>query len=133
MITISYEDLLLTVLTACAVGVTVAVIAGTLRLRTTLTRVDDFLYRAGALLPEIDRVSVEVEHTLQSVRRLSDRAEQIAEDVETMTSRTRESTLPLLEELGSQVEVAVGALRHLGALLAGARAGLSALSRGGTK
>lgn len=133
MITISYVDLLLTVLTGCAVGVTIALIVGTLRLRTTLARVDEFLYRAGALLPEIDRVSVEVEHTLQSVRRLSDRAEEIAGDVESMTSQTREAALPLLKELGTQVGIAVSALRHLAALVAGTKAGLAALGRSGAR
>lgn len=133
MVTIRYVDLLLTVLTVCGVGVTVALVVGVLRLRTTLVRVDDFLLRLGALLPEIDRVSVEAEHTLQSVRRLSDRAEEIASDVESMTSETRAATLPLLRELGSQVELAAGALRHLTALLVGARAGLAALGRSGAK
>lgn len=133
MITIRYVDLLLTILTGCAVGVTIALIVGVARLRGTLARVDAFLARASALVPEIDRVSVEVEHTLQSVRRLSDRAEQIAGDVEAMTSQTREAAVPLLKELGTQVELAVRTLRHLAALLAGAKAGLAAMGRSGAR
>ena len=130
MITIAYADLLLTVLTGCAVVATVAMIFGTLRARTTMGRVDSLLARLETLAPEVDRLSREAAAALRSVRALSDTAGEIAREVEDVTSETRRAALPLIHDLASEAEAARMAFRHLAALAVGAKAGLATLGRG---
>lgn len=101
MITISYVNLLLTVLTLCAVAVAAAVVIGINRARVTMSRLDTTLLRLEALLPEVGRLSREAEETLRSVHELS----QIAGEIR-------------------------AAMRQASAVIMGAKAGLTALTRG---
>jgi len=66
MITVSYVDLLLTVLTACALASTVALVLGMIRARATMARFDALLSRLEPLVPEVDRLSREAEEALRS-------------------------------------------------------------------
>lgn len=129
MITMSYGDLLLSILTLCAVAATMAFVFGIARARITLGRFDSLLVRLETLVPEVDRLSREAEDALRSVRELSDTAGEIARDVESVASETRQAALPLLHELAGQAEAARLALRQVMALAVGAKAGLAALAR----
>lgn len=129
MITITYVDLLLTVVTGCAIASTVALIIGLARARNTMTRVDSLLSRLEPLLPEVDRLSHEAEEALRSVRRLSDTAGEIARDVESVSSETRRTALPLIHDFAEQTAALRVAMRHLVALSVGVKTGLAALSR----
>lgn len=129
MITITYVDLLLTVLTVCAVASTVALVTGIQRARALAARMEAVLSRLEPLLPEVDRVAREAEETLRSVRSLSETAGDIARDVESVSSETRRAALPLIRELADEAMAVRLALRHLAALVVGAKAGLAALAR----
>ena len=128
MITISYVDLLLTVLTACAVASTVALVSGIARARTLASRLDAILLRLEPLLPEVERLSREAEETLRAVRDLSRTADAIAHDVERVTSETSREALPLIHEFAEEARAVRMAIRHLVALVVGAKVGLAALA-----
>lgn len=130
MITISYVDLLLTVLTVCAVVLTVALVIGINRAHRLAARVDHVVARLEPLLPELDRLSREAEETLRSVRAVSDAAGVIAGDVDRVTSAASRAALPLIDEIAVEAEAVRNALRHVSAIAAGARAGFAALARG---
>jgi len=130
MITISYVDLLLTVLTACAVASTVALLSGVSRARSLAARLESLLLRLEPMLPEINRLSHEAEETLRSVRDLSQTADSIAHDVEHLTAETSRAATPLIQELAVEAEALRLALRHLAALVVGAKVGLAALAGG---
>lgn len=130
MITITYVDLLLLVLTVCAIASTVALIMGVVGARRTMTRVDSLLGRIEGSLPEADRLARETEEALRSVRQLTETAAGIARDVESVTSETRRALLPLVHDLAEQTTAARIAMRQLLALAVGIKAGLAALSKG---
>lgn len=130
MFNIGYVEVLLTVLTVCAVVVTAVLVAGITQARRTLAALDLTLERVTPLLPELERLSRETEETLRSVRELSRTAGDIARDVGRVTSETRRAALPLIDELGTQAKAVRMLLRHLTALAAGTRAGLAVLARG---
>lgn len=129
MITIAYTDLLLTVLTVCAVILTVAVVAGVIRARATLRRLDRLMLRSEALLPEVARLADEATEAVQSVHEIADRTGGMARDLEIVTAEARDVALPVLRELQEQVSMFRSGLRHASALIVGAKAGLSALAR----
>jgi methyl-accepting chemotaxis protein len=129
MITITYVDLLLTVLTACAVASTLALVFGMRQARSTMARVDSLLTRLEPLLSEVDRLSHEAEEAFRSVRELSNSAGEIARDVESVTSETRRVALPLIHDLADQTAALRVAMRHLVALSVGVKTGLSTLAR----
>lgn len=129
MVTITYADLLLTVLTICAVAVSVAVVVGINRARATLARLDVTLVRLEGLLPEVGRLSREAEQALRSVHGLTDTAGEIARDVESVASETRQMALPMIRELADQVAAIHTVMRQASAVIAGAKAGLAALGR----
>ncbi len=129
MITISYVDLLLLVLTVCALASTVALVGGVASARRTMARLDSLLSRIEAGLPEGNRLVREAEEALRSVRQLSDSASDIARDVGGVTSEAKRAALPLIHELAEQSTAARIALRQLLALAVGMKAGLAAFSR----
>lgn len=130
MITITYVDLLLTILTACAVAATVALIVLAGRTRSLATRLEAVLTRVEPLLPEVERLSREAEDTLRAVRDVSATAGDIARDVERVTSETSRAAMPLIRDLADEAKALHMALRHVSALAVGARAGITALARG---
>jgi uncharacterized protein (DUF2252 family) len=130
MITITYVDLLLTVLTACAVASTVALVRGMSRAGTMAARVEQLLTRVEPMLPELDRLARETEETLRSVREVSSTAGDIARDVDRVTSEASKAALPLIRELADEARALRMALRHVSALAVGAKAGIAALARG---
>jgi hypothetical protein len=129
MVTIQYSDLLFTVITISVVCVSIAVVIGMLRLRLVLQRVDHVMQEAETLAPSLDRLLQESEKTLRAARQLSERATDIAEDVETLTTETRRAAAPLIRELGHHADNAIIPLRRLSALIVGAKAGLAAFGR----
>jgi ABC-type transporter Mla subunit MlaD len=129
MVTIQYSDLLFTVITISVVCVSIAVVIGMLRLRLVLQRVDRVMQEAETLAPSLDRLLQESEKTLRATRQLSERATDIAEDVETLTTETRRAAAPLIRELGHHADNAIIPLRQLSALIVGAKAGLAAFGR----
>ena len=129
MVTIQYSDLLFTVITISVVCVSIAVVIGMLRLRLVLQRVDHVMQEAETLAPSLDRLLQESEKTLRATRQLSERATDIAEDVETLTTETRRAAAPLIRELGHHADNAIIPLRQLSALIVGAKAGLAAFGR----
>lgn len=129
MITVEYGDLLLTVLTICAVVLTVAIASIALRVRRAISRLDAPVAKLDHLLPELERLAQEAGPTLRSLRALSESAGAVVDDVGTVTTRTREAALPLIRELSSSVEATQEVLRHLSAFAVGAKVGLSALHR----
>jgi ABC-type transporter Mla subunit MlaD len=129
MVTIQYSDLLFTVITISVVCVSIAVVIGMLRLRLVLQRVDRVMQEAETLAPSLDRLLQESERTLRATRQLSERATDIAEDVEALTTETRLAAAPLIRELGHHADNAFIPLRQLSALIVGTKAGLAALGR----
>lgn len=132
MITITYVDLLLTILTGCGFAATVALIMGVGRARVLAARLDDLLARVEPLLPQVERLAREAEETLRSVRAVSATAGDIARDVERVTSETSRAAMPLIRDLADEAKALHMALRHVSALAAGAKAGIAALARGRT-
>lgn len=126
MVTISYSSLMLTLLVVCAVVLTVGSLIALFRMASAATRLQRWIDRVE---PDVDEVLREGRATLHSAREVVDRAELIADDVEAVTSETRKAALPLVWEVAGTVNDAMIPLRHLSALMMGARAGLSALTR----
>lgn len=127
MVTISYSSLLLTILVLCALTLTAGVLIALFRIAATAARLERWIDR---IEPDLDDVLREGRQTLHSASEVVDRAELIADDLETLTSETRKAALPLVWEVAGTVSDAMGPLRQLSAIVAGARAGLSALARG---
>lgn len=127
MVTISYGNVLLTMLFLCAVVLTVGALIALFRMASAAGRLERLIDRVE---PDVDDVLREGRETLRSAREVIDRAELIADDVEAVTSETRKVAVPLVWDVAGTVNDAMGPLRHLSALLVGARAGLSALARG---
>jgi hypothetical protein len=132
MITVEYADFLLTVLTVCAVLITAVIVPVVLRMRQALARLEAPVDRLTTLIPEIERLAIEGEQAIRSMRTLADAAGAIAQDVGSVTASTREVAMPLIEQLSSSVETTQTMVRRLTALAVGAQAGIAALRRTGT-
>lgn len=117
MITLRYADVLLTVGALCAVMLTAAAIGATLTLRSMAREVR----RALQSVKELDA-------TLRATQRVADKTERILADVEVIADETRCSAVPVIRAVGRETEELLLLVRHAAALVAGARAGLSALS-----
>jgi len=126
MVTISYSSLMLTLLVICAITLTVGGLIALFRMASAAGRLERWIDRVE---PDVDEVLREGRATLRSAREVVDRTELIVDDVEAVTSETRKTALPLVREVAGTMNEAMVPLRHLSALLVGARAGLAALTR----
>ena len=104
MITLSFSDLLLTLLTFCALVVTVGLVFVIQSVRQTLA---------------------ELRQTLRETRRLAARVDGVVTDVGTVTTEVSRLGAPALRLMQSFV----GPMRHLLAFIAGLRAASAALTR----
>ena len=121
MITFSYADIVLTGMAMCAVVLTAAVVSAVLTLRSTSRDIRRGLQSFQGL-----------DATLRGTQRVTDKAERILDDVEAMTDETRRSAVPVVRAVGREAEELLGLVRHVSALVAGARAGLGALAGSST-
>jgi len=121
MITLGYADIILTGVAMCAVVFTAAMVSAVLMLRSTSSDVR----RALQSFQELDA-------TLRATQRVADKAERILDDVEAVTDETRCSAIPVIRAVGRESEELLGLVRHIAALVAGARAGLGALGGSNT-
>lgn len=127
MLTIQYTDLLLTILTLCGVTLTVAVVGAAVRARRLAARLDRVL---DQIEPRLPRLGDDLEATVQSTRRVAESAGRISDDLEAVSGETRQAAMPAIGRMADAVENVTEPLRHLSALVTGARAGLSALGGG---
>lgn len=129
MITIAYTDLLLTVLTLSVVAGAVFLVMFLSRARIVLGKAGKVLDDVDRLTPKLERIAEGSEESLRGLAKLSQRADRIAEDVEEVTDETRRVAVPIIREAAHHADNAMSSLRHISALVAGARAGLDAWNR----
>jgi len=121
MITLRYADIILTAVAMCAVVFTAAAVSAVLMLRSTCSDVRRALQSFEGL-----------DATLRATQRVADKAERILDDVEAITDETRRSAVPVIRAVGREAEELLVLVRHIAALVAGARAALGVLGGSST-
>lgn len=127
----TYTNVLLTVLTVCAVCGSAGVILVLLRLSSTLQHVERLIGRLELSAPQLDRLLVDAQQSLDAAEELTDRIRDIADDAKAVSSVTRHALVPAIHRLSDTGSVAAQGLSHVAAFVAATKAGISALSRNG--
>jgi hypothetical protein len=122
-----YSDILLTLLTVCAVAVTVVAI----KLVATLSRFGRLAERIEMAVPQAERLLVDAQGSARSLERLTDRAHDVAEDAQLLTAEARRDLVPLVHRLSRSGNSAADGLQHVAALVAATKAGFRAFRDNG--
>jgi len=126
-----YSDFLLTVLTLCALAFTLGATIRSVKMASTLSRLDRFTDRLDSLAPHVERLLVDAQGNLRSLERLTERMHDIADDAKVVSGVTRQDLVPVIRELTSTGNAAAEGLHHLNALVAATKAGFRALGSNG--
>ena len=113
----TYANVLLTVLTICAVCGTAGVILVLLRLSSTLQHVERLMERLELMSPQLDRLLVDAQQSLDAAEELTDRIRDIADDAKAVSSVTRQALVPVIHRLSGTGNVAAQGLSHVAALV----------------
>jgi hypothetical protein len=122
-----YSDILLTLLTVCAVAVTVVAV----KLVSTLSRFGRLADRLDMAVPQAERLLVDAQGSVRSVERLADRAHDVVDDTKTISGEARDGLVPVIRKLSSSGNAAADGLTHVAALVAATRAGYRAFHENG--
>jgi uncharacterized protein YoxC len=123
--TFSLTDLLLIVLTVAAVIMVVYLIRLASQLARTATEVEELVRHINYMRPQFERMLDAAEHELGDIRKLTQRADGIVDDVGTVTHHASRLAAPALANISS---LAVP-LRYASAALTGAKIGMQVLRK----
>jgi uncharacterized protein YoxC len=123
--TFSLADLLLLVLTVAAVVMVVYLIRLGSQLSRTAREIEELVRHVNFLRPQFERLIEETEQELGDLRKLTQRADGIADDVGSITHHASRLALPALANISSLA----GPLRYATAALTGAKIGMQVLRK----
>lgn len=121
--TFTFADVLLLVIAIAVVIITIVLIRLSTQLVRTAAEVERAARHLNYLQPRIERIAEEAELELKALHALTEKADQIAGDVEGLSSQARRLVLPALSSAATIAEP----LRYASAAIMGAKVGLQFL------
>jgi ABC-type transporter Mla subunit MlaD len=123
--TLTLTDALLAVLTAVVVAAGVVLLRLAGQLQRAALQWEEVARNLNHLAPKLEATLEDARRALARLEEAGGEGRRVLEDLAEMSRRTRDGLLPLLDQAALLGQSA----RHVGALLAGAKAGWGALRR----